>query len=118
MEIAERTIDDVAILDLKGRLILDDGFEPLREALNRLVGTGCRKILLNLDGLTYLDSAGIGLIACKYVTLHRHNGDLKLCNLRTRASEVLGVTKLLTVFESFTNEEEALRSFVTSSSAP
>jgi len=118
MEIAERTIDDVAILDLKGRLILDDGFEPLREALNRLVGTGYRKILLNLDGLTYLDSAGIGLIACKYVTLQRHNGDLKLCNLRTRASEVLGVTKLLTVFESFTTEDDALRSFATSSSAP
>ena len=118
MEIAERTVDDVAILDLKGRLILDDGFEPLREALNRLVGTGYPKILLNLNGLTYLDSAGIGLIACKYVTLHRHNGDLKLCNLRARASEVLGVTKLLTVFESFTNEEDALRSFATSSTAP
>jgi len=118
MEIAERTVDDVAILDLNGRLILDDGFEPLREVLNRLVGTGCRKILLNLEGLTYLDSAGIGLIACKYVTLHRHNGDLKLCNLHARASEVLGVTKLLTVFESFSSEEDALRSFATSSSAP
>jgi anti-sigma B factor antagonist len=118
MEIRERTADDVAILDLKGRLILDDGFEPLREALNHLVGTGFRKILLNLDGLTYLDSAGIGLIACKYVTLHRHNGDLKLCNLHSRASEVLGVTKLLTVFESFSSEEDALRSFVTSSTAP
>ena len=118
MEIAERRIDDVAILDLKGRLILDDGFEPLREALNRLVGQGQRKVLLNLDGLTYLDSAGIGLIACKYVTLHRHDGELKLCNLRTRASEVLGVTKLLTVFESFDTEAEALRSFSTSSNAP
>jgi len=118
MEIAERTIDDVAILDLNGRLILDDGFEPLREALNRLVGQGQRKILLNLDGLTYLDSAGIGLIACKYVTLHRHDGELKLCNLRTRASEVLGVTKLLTVFESFDTEAEALRSFSISSNAP
>jgi anti-sigma B factor antagonist len=118
MEIAERTIDDVAILDLKGRLILDDGFEPLRAVLNRLVGTGYRKILLNLDALTYLDSAGIGLIACKYVTLHRHNGELKLCNLRTRASEILAVTKLLTVFESFASEQDALRSFATSSSAP
>ena len=118
MEIAERTIEDVAILDLKGRLIVDDGFEPLREALNRLVGKGQRKVLLNLDGLTYLDSAGLGLIACKYVTLHRHNGDLKLCNLHKRAAEILSVTKLLTVFESFESEGDAIRSFATSSSAP
>jgi anti-sigma B factor antagonist len=118
MEITERTVGDIAILDLKGRLIIDDGFEPLRIALNRLVGEGQRKVLLNMEGLTYLDSAGIGLIACKYVTLHRHEGDLKLCNLHTRASEVLGVTKLLTVFESFESEDEALRSFATSSTAP
>jgi anti-sigma B factor antagonist len=118
MEITERTVGDVSILDLNGRLIIDDGFEPLRIALNRLVGEGQRKVLLNMEGLTYLDSAGIGLIACKYVTLHRHNGDLKLCNLHARASEVLGVTKLLTVFESFESEADALRSFAISSTAP
>jgi anti-sigma B factor antagonist len=118
MQIAERRVDDVSILDLKGRLIVDDGFEPLRQALNRLIGEGRRKVVLNLSELTYLDSAGIGLIACKYVTLHRHEGDLKLCNLRTRALEVLSITKLLTVFESFDTEDEALRSFATSSSAP
>jgi len=118
MEITERTVGDVSILDLNGRLIIDDGFEPLRIALNRLVGEGQRKVLLNMERLTYLDSAGIGLIACKYVTLHRHNGDLKLCNLHARASEVLGVTKLLTVFESFESENEALRSFAISSTAP
>jgi anti-sigma B factor antagonist len=118
MEIAERRIDDVAVLDLKGRLIIDDGFEPLRQALNSLLGEDQKKILLNMEGLTYLDSAGVGLIACKYVTLHRHHGDLKLCNLHARAAEVLGVTKLLTVFESFESEAAALRSFAISSSAP
>jgi anti-sigma B factor antagonist len=118
MEIAERRIDDVAVLDLKGRLIIDDGFEPLRQALNSLLGEDQKKILLNMEGLTYLDSAGVGLIACKYVTLHRHDGDLKLCNLHARAAEVLGVTKLLTIFESFESEAAALRSFAISSSAP
>jgi anti-sigma B factor antagonist len=118
MEISERQVDDLTVLALKGRLILDEGFEPLRLALNRLIGEGRCKIVLDLNDVTFLDSAGIGLIACKYVTLHRHNGDLKLCNLRTRTLEVLSSTKLLTVFESFSSEEDALRSFATSSSVP
>lgn len=111
MQISERTVGEVTILDLKGRLICDDGFEPLRETINRLVGEGRHKLLLNLDEVTYLDSAGIGLIACKYVTLCRHNGQLKLCNLHARSYEVLNVTKLLTVFESFHSEGVALNSF-------
>ena len=111
MKIAERTVGDVTILDLEGRLILDDGFEPLREVINRVVGEGRRKLLLNLDGVTYLDSAGVGLIACKYVTLCRHNGQLKLCNLHARSHEVLHITKLLTVFEAFPSEAVALNSF-------
>lgn len=111
MRIVERTVGDVAVLDLEGRLILDDGFEQLREVINRLVGEGRRKLLLNLDGVTYLDSAGVGLIACKYVTLCRHNGQLKLCNLQARIHDVLHSTKLLTVFESFHSEAVALNSF-------
>ena len=111
MRISERTVGDVTILDLEGRLILDDGFEPLRLALNRVIGEGRRKVLLNLASVTFLDSAGVGLIACKYVTLCRHNGQLKLCNLDSRSHEVLHTTKLLTVFESFTSEADALRTF-------
>lgn len=115
MKISERTIGDVTIFDLEGRLILGDGFEPLRVALNRVIGEGQRKLLLNLAGVTYLDSAGIGLIACKYVTLCRYNGQLKLCSLQSRSRDVLNTTKLLTVFESFDNEDDALKSFGTPS---
>src|SRR5260221_13502670 len=111
MQIVERTVGDVTILDLKGRLILDDGYEPLRVALNHVIGEERRMLLLNLDGVTFLDSAGIGLIACKYVTMCRHNGQLKLCNLHTRTQDVLRITKLLTVFEAFASEAEALKSF-------
>ena len=116
MRIYERTVGDVTVLDLEGRLILDDGFEPLRVALNRLIGDGRRKLLLNLAVVTFLDSAGVGLIACKYVTLCRYSGQLKLCNLQSRSHEVLHITKLLTVFEAFPSEADALRSF--SSAAP
>jgi anti-sigma B factor antagonist len=111
MQISERTVGDVTIFDLEGRLILDDGFEPLRGALNRVIGAGRRKLLLNLAGVTFLDSAGIGLIACKYVTLCRHTGQLKLCNLQSRSHDVLRTTKLLTVFETFASETDALKSF-------
>ena len=111
MQIAERQVGDITILDLTGRLILDDGFEPLRQALNRLVGHGHRKVLLNFDAVTYLDSAGVGLIACKYLTLHRHNGQLKLCQPHPRSHDVLNITKLLNVFESLSSETEALESF-------
>lgn len=111
MTISERTVGDVTVVDLTGRLILDDGFEPLRVALNRIIGEGRRKLLLNLDAVTYLDSAGVGLIACKYVTMCRHSGLLRLCNLHLRSYEVLHITKLLTVFEAFASEAEAVKSF-------
>lgn len=111
MQISERTIGDVTIFDLEGRLILDEGFEPLRVALNHVIGEGRRKLLLNLAGVTFLDSAGIGLIACKYVTMCRLSGQLKLCSLRSHSREALRATKLLTVFETFASEADALRSF-------
>ena len=111
MQIIERRLGDVTILRLKGRLVYEDGFEDLRQALNRVLGQGDTKVLLNLDDVTYLDSAGLGLIACKYVTVCRLGGQLKLCNLQRRSHEVLSITKLLTIFESFDNEADAVRSF-------
>jgi len=111
LQISERTVGDVTIFDLEGRLILDDGFEPLRVALNRVIGDGQRKLLLNLAGVTFLDSAGLGLLVCKFVTLCRLNGQLKLCNLHSHSHEVLRTTKLLTVFETFESEADALASF-------
>jgi anti-sigma B factor antagonist len=111
VKIGQRTVENVTILDLEGRLVAEDGFEPLRQTLNRLIADGRTNVLLNMDRVIYLDSAGIGLIACKYVTLNRHNGHLKLCNLHLRSHEVLNVTKLLTVFEAFDSESDAIRSF-------
>lgn len=118
MKISERAVGDITLLDLEGRLILDEGFEPLRVALNRAIGEGRRKVLLNLAGVTFLDSAGVGLIACKYVTMCRLSGQLKLCHLGAHSHEVLRTTKLLTVFESFDDEADAVESFGATSSRP
>jgi anti-sigma B factor antagonist len=111
MQITQRIAGDVTILDLQGRLVFGDGYDALRDRLSRLVGEGRVNVLLNLDKVTVLDSSGVGLIACKYLTVRRHNGQLKLCNLRPRTHRVLNITKLLTVFESFESEAEALRNF-------
>jgi anti-anti-sigma factor len=111
MQITERTVGDVTILDLKGRLILDDGFEPMRVAFNEAIAEGRTKLLLNFQGVTHLDSAGVGLIAFKYVTMCRHDGQLRLCQLQPRTYKVLNTTKLLTVFKPFVSEADALKSF-------
>jgi anti-sigma B factor antagonist len=111
MQISRRSVGDVTIFDLEGRLLLDDGFEPLRLAFNQAIAEGRRKVLLNFEEVTHLDSAGVGLIACKYVTLCRYEGQLRLCNLRARSHRVLHTTKLLTVFKPFPSEAEALQSF-------
>jgi len=117
MQITERTVGDVTVLDLQGRLVFGDGFDELRDTVSRLVGEGRVNVLLNLDQVTALDSSGIGLIACKYLTTQRHKGQLKLCNLHLRTHRVLNITKLLTIFESFDSEADALRTF-SASSAP
>jgi anti-anti-sigma factor len=112
MEISERTVDGVIILDLAGRLIAEDGVPPFVERMNGLIRLRRRKILLNFEHVTYLDSAGVGAVAWKYVTAQKHNGDVKLLNLKTRTHKVLALTKLLTVLESFDSEEAAIDSFV------
>lgn len=112
MQISERTIGDVTILDLKGRFI-EDHDNRFMDTMNRLVREGRRKVLLNFDEITYIDSAGLGMLVAKYVTLNKRGGDLKLCKLHRRSFRVLDITRLLSIFESFDSEAEAIDSFAT-----
>jgi anti-sigma B factor antagonist len=111
MEIVERLVDGVTVLDLKGRLVLSEGERTLRVKIDDVMAHGQKSILVNLDGVTYLDSAGVGAIVWKYVTLRRQGGMLKLLGLQLRTHRVLSVTKLLNVLESFTAEADAVASF-------
>ena len=111
MQIIERTIGDLTILDLKGRLVAGDGDDEFRDAVDRLVELGRDKVLLNLDEVPFVDSGGLGVLVSKYVTLRRRGGQLKLCNLGPRVVRVLEITKLLTVFEVFTSEAAGVKSF-------
>jgi anti-sigma B factor antagonist len=111
MQIEERAVGDVVVLDLKGKVTLGEGDELLKDKVNSLVNQGHRKIVLNLADVPYIDSAGLGEVVRTYTTVSRQGGSLKLLNLTKRITDLLSITKLLTVFETFDSENEAVRSF-------
>lgn len=111
MQINQRAVGDVVVLDLKGRVTMGEGDELLKDKVNSLVNQGHRKIVLNLAEVPYVDSAGLGEIVRTYTTVSRQGGSLKLLNLTKRITDLLSITKLLTVFETFDSENEAVRSF-------
>ena len=109
MQIDERTVGDVTILDLKGKMTLGEGDELLRDKVNSLIQQGQKKIILNLADVPYIDSAGLGEIVRTYTTVSRQGGSLKLLNLTKRIPDLLAITKLLTVFETFDTEQKPSR---------
>ena len=111
MKIDERTVSDVTVLDLQGKLLIGEGDEILREKINSLVEGGKTKILLNLAEVPYMDSAGLGEVVRCFTTVSRKDGKLKLLNLTKRLQDLLSITKLLTVFETFDTEDEAVKSY-------
>ena len=111
MQIEERIVDDVTILDLKGKMTLGEGDELLKDKVNSIVSQGHKKIVLNLEDVPYIDSAGLGEIVRTYTTVSRQQGKLKLLNVSKRVYDLLVITKLLTIFDSYETEEDAVRSF-------
>ena len=111
MNIVERKVDEVTILDLHGKILIGEGDDALREAVTKLVDGGVQKLLLNLGDVPYVDSAGLGEIVRCYTTVSRKGGKLKLINLTKKIQDLLAITKLLTVFETYDSEEEAVKSF-------
>ena len=111
MQIEERAVGDVLILDVKGRITLGEGDELLKDKVNSLLNQGQKKIVLNLAAVPYIDSAGLGEIVRTYTTVSRQGGSLKLLNLTKRITDLLAITKLLTVFETHDSEPDAVQSF-------
>jgi anti-sigma B factor antagonist len=111
MKIVERQAEDVVILDLHGKILIGEGDDALRDAVTRGVDAGKMKILLNLAYVPYVDSAGLGEIVRCYTTVSRKGGRLKLLNLTKKIQDLLAITKLLTVFETYDSEAEAVKSF-------
>ena len=111
MNIAARTVENVSILDLKGKLVLGEGSRAIREKIQEMVKSGQKNILLNMGEVSYIDSTGIGELVYAYTHVSNQGGQLKLLNLTQKLNQLLAITKLLTVFESFQNQDQALKSF-------
>ena len=111
MKIVERQVGDVTILDLHGKILIGEGDDALRDAVTRLADGGKTKLLLNLADVPYVDSAGLGEIVRCYTTVSRKGGRLKLVNLTKKIQDLLAITKLLTVFETYDTEQDAIGSF-------
>ena len=111
LNVNERQAGDVTVLDLSGKITIGEGSVTLRGAVRRLAEEGKKRILLNLAGVSYIDSSGIGELVSSYTTINKESGQLKLLNLTQKIKDLLTITKLVTVFETFDSEQDAVKSF-------
>jgi anti-sigma B factor antagonist len=111
MDITERAANGVTILDITGKIVLGEGDVAIKERIKDLLADGQRKMLLNLGSVSYIDSAGLGTLISSYATVKREGGTMKLVNLTKRVQDLLAITKLITVFDTFEDEGEAVASF-------
>jgi len=111
LKINIRETADAVILDMSGRVSLGDALADLRDSIREALAGDQKHILLNLAEVSYIDSSGLGQLIGSYATVTNRGGQMKLLNLQKRVNDLMQITKLLTVFETYTNEEAALRSF-------
>jgi anti-sigma B factor antagonist len=109
MQIDERTVGDVKVLDVTGKITQGDAL--FKDKIHSMINQGHKKILVNMAGVSYVDSAGLGELVGAYTTVKKAGGTLKLQNVTGKINELLTITKLLTVFETFDKEQDALKSF-------
>jgi len=111
MQIETRAVGDVQILDCSGQITLGEGTRTVRDAVVKILEKGSKNIILNLAGVNYIDSAGVGELVSTFASVSNRGGALKLLHLTKRIREVLTLTKLLTVFQVFEDEPDAIASF-------
>ena len=113
IKIEERAIGRVTVLDIVGRLTIDQGAQHLKDKINSLISQQRTEIVLNLKNVPYIDSGGLGQLVASYGSVMKTGGALKLLNVTARNHDLLSITRLVTVFESFDSEAEAIQSFQT-----
>jgi len=111
LTIEPREVSHVTILDVHGRIVLGDEIHTLRDAVRGLIEQGQKKIILNLAGVDYIDSSGVGELVSSFTTVRNAGGELKLLSLTQKVHDVLHVTKLYTVFDIKDDEFHAVKSF-------
>ena len=111
MRVETRTVNDVTILDIHGKITIGEGSAEIRNRVRDLLQAGRKKILLNLGDVSYVDSSGIGELVSSFTTVTNQGGQLKLLSLTKKLRELLAITKLLTVFDTYDDEGKAVASF-------
>jgi anti-sigma B factor antagonist len=111
LKITNRQVDGVAVVDLAGRIVLGEESNALREQVKGMLAAGQKKIVLNMNDVTYIDSSGLGALVAAHHSARTQGASLKLAHLGSKFQEILQVTKLLTVFEVHDTEAAAIRSF-------
>ncbi len=111
MRVNVRQREGVTILDLKGKITIGVGDVALREAIHEALSAGAKKILVNLGDVSTIDSSGVGELVSAYTTVTNRGGKLKLLDLPPKVADILQITQLITVFDVFEGEDEALKSF-------
>jgi anti-sigma B factor antagonist len=117
IKIEERNIGNVTVLDIVGKLTMDQAARHLKDKINSLISQQRTRIVLNLENVPYIDSGGLGQLVASYGSVMKTDGALKLLNVNSRNHDLLSITRLVTVFESFDSEAEAVRSFQTAPAA-
>ena len=110
LKLTTRTVQDILVVNCDGRIVFGEESAELRDSVKALIAQN-KKIVLNLGGVSYIDSGGLGTLVALYTTAHNSGGSIKLCNLTQRVGDLLQVTKLLTIFEVYETEEDAIQSF-------
>lgn len=110
LKLTVRTVHDILVVNCDGRVVFGEESAELRDTVKKLLAEN-NQLVLNLGGVTYIDSGGLGTLVALYTTAHNAGGSIKLSNLTQRVGDLLQVTKLLTVFEVYPTEEEAIQSF-------
>lgn len=111
LKMTTREMNDITIVDLSGQLTMGEASASLRDEVRDEIGHGARKIVLNLAGITYIDSSGLGELTSAYTSVKNRDGELKLLNLTKRVHDLMQITKLYTVFDVYDDEKKAIGSF-------
>ena len=117
IQIEERIIGNVTVLDIVGKLTMDQAAGRLKDKINSLISQERTRIVVNLKNVPYIDSGGLGQLVASYGSVKRTNGALKLLNVNSRNHDLLSITSLVMLFESFDSEVEAVQSFAITSAA-
>lgn len=111
LKVSVRQVGDVAVVDLSGKITLGEGSGTLRDTVADISGKGNKNILLNMEDVSYIDSAGLGELVGSYTSVTNKGGQLKLVNLQSKLKDLMQITKLHTVFRVFDSEDEAIASY-------